>query len=311
MTNHPLEELRLQAQPARREALKARIHARAADVLKHQTGVHSNSLDTRDPPPPARSNRRWVASFLSVAAAILVALLWRPVSSGMLDLLGGALPEYVTAPGERAQLKLADGTEVTLGANSRLTVLSDLSGPERQLQLEGFALLNVAHDAGRPFIVHTRTTTTRVLGTTFVIRAYDDEETIAIAVAEGRVAVVPDAAMTRSGVFLNPGQVGRLSQDGLFEVKQDQAEVGRLVRSAHGPLRYSDARLSTVLEEMEHLYSVELAIADSSLGEQLLTLRLPADELTDVLNAIALAVGARYERVENTITFYPGGRTPE
>lgn len=304
---YPLDELRLRAHPARREALKARIHARAAEVVRNRgaAGVEASSA-VMGQEPPRHTTRNWKGPLMSVAAAVLVAVLWKPLSSGLTEFLDDSLTEYVTEAGERAQLSLADGTSVTLGANSRLTIMSDLKGPQRELQLEGFALLDVAHDPDRPFIVHAHSSTTRVLGTTFVIRAYEAEKTIAIAVAEGRVAVVPDAAAARTGVFLNPGQVGRLGQDGMFEVKQDQAEVGRLVRSAHGPLHYTDVALSTVLEEMEHMYSVDLAISDSSLAEQLLTLHLPADELADVLNAIALAVGARYDRIGNTITFHPG-----
>lgn len=302
-----LDELRLSAEPARREALKARIHSRAVERLADGQGrLADGALPRMSRFSSTRTRWGWTAIFLQIAAVLLVALLWRPNVEDFRDLLtGSSADEYVTTTSERIKLTLKDGTSVTLGENSRLKVISSPENDARELYLEGFALLDVAHDPTRPFIVRTPTTTTRVVGTRFVIRAYSEEKATSVAVAEGRVAVVPDATEGLTGVLLTRGQVGRLGVDGMVEVEQDESEVDRLVRLAYGPLAFTDMRLSAVLNEMEELYPVQFTVQDSALAHQLLTVRLPGDQMNDVVEAIALAVGARYENVADTVRFYP------
>ena len=305
-----LEELRLGADAGRREALKGQIRLRAAPALEAARARASHDSASARPSlrPFQRGVIRWRRRTIlwQLAAVFLIAILWRPVTGELRSrLTAAASGEYVTAAGERMELTLDDGTRVTLGASSRLRVVSNLEGRQRELRLDGFALLDVAHDPTRPFVVHAGQITTRVLGTRFVIRAYRDEENFSVAVAEGRVAVVPEGALGQTGVLLSPGQVGRIGEDGMLEVKQDKDEVGRLVRSAHGPLHYTDVPLSMVLDEMERLYPVQFVVHDSAIARQLLTLRLSGDRLEDVVNAIALAVGARHEQRADTVTFYP------
>lgn len=298
-----LDELRLQAQPARRKALQARIHALAEETLEN--GREQSPLEPgRDRPvQELKTGWRWSVILVRIAAVALIAILWQPLSDVLRDQRSAESGEFVTAANERMELTLEDGTTVTLGGNSRLSLVANPQGQQRELRLEGFALLDVAPDSSRPFVIHTASMTTRVLGTRFVIRAYSEEDTVAVAVAEGKVAVVPDMA-GGAGVFLTRGQVGRMGVDGMLEVEQDELEVGRLVRSAHGPLDYTDIPLDEVLDELEGLYPVVFAVQDSSIATQLLTLRLSGDRLENVLSAIALAVGARYEQVGDTVTFH-------
>src|SRR6185437_13795821 len=88
--------------------------------------------------------------------------------------------EVVTHRGQRAVLDLADGSRVTLAADSKLTIPSDFDVPDshghssRQLSLEGRAYFDVVHDATKPFVVRTGSAVTRDIGTSFVLTAYPE-----------------------------------------------------------------------------------------------------------------------------------------
>src|SRR5690242_20395896 len=63
---------------------------------------------------------------------------------------------YVTAPRERAELLLSDGTHVRLAPGSQLRVAADYGLDRRDAYLDGLAYFEVAHDARRPFTVFAR-----------------------------------------------------------------------------------------------------------------------------------------------------------
>lgn len=83
------------------------------------------------------------------------------------------------------EITLPDGSRVTLNANSQLSYQEDFS--ERRVSLTGEAFFDVARDTLRPFEIFTGETVTRVLGTSFNVRAYPDEDKVEVMVRTGRV----------------------------------------------------------------------------------------------------------------------------
>lgn len=112
-----------------------------------------------------------------------------------------------------AEVTLADGTEVTLNAGSRLTYPQTFNGKTREVQLQGEAYFKVHHDAHHPFIVHAGGISTKVLGTEFNVRAYASADThvtllqgsvlVSTATASKRIKPGEDAAFTGSSLYIN------------------------------------------------------------------------------------------------------------
>ena len=85
---------------------------------------------------------------------------------------------------------LPDGSTVTLQEGSRLNLKNNfLSGNTREVILEGEAFFDIAHNADKPFIIHTGNIKTTVLGTVFAIKAKPGESSVTITVVEGKVKV--------------------------------------------------------------------------------------------------------------------------
>jgi transmembrane sensor len=95
-------------------------------------------------------------------------------------------PEVIFAKG-KDHVRLPDGTIVFMNENSELSYSTAKN--QRQVFLKGEAYFDVAHDASKPFIVHTGNISTRVLGTAFNVKVYSDQNKVLVSVTRGKVQV--------------------------------------------------------------------------------------------------------------------------
>ena len=97
--------------------------------------------------------------------------------------------EILDHPETQSRIVLSDGSIVTLKDGSRLNQKNNFSGRTREITLEGEAFFEIAHNPNRPFIIHTGSVRTTVLGTSFSIKAIPGETSITVTVIEGKVKV--------------------------------------------------------------------------------------------------------------------------
>ena len=92
-----------------------------------------------------------------------------------------------SALNESITFYLPDSSLVQLSKNSQLTIKEDFASGERVTYLEGEAFFDIAHDEEHPFVILTQHTKTKVLGTSFNIRAYPEEPKKVVRVESGVV----------------------------------------------------------------------------------------------------------------------------
>src|SRR5690606_7892291 len=113
-----------------------------------------------------------------------------------------------TERGEKARLSLPDGTHILLNSDSRLWYNPDFGKDlERVVYLEGEAFFDVAKDTLHPFKIHSGDITTTVLGTSFNVQAFADEE-ITVSLVSGKVQIENQSALNDSQIYLKPGEQG-------------------------------------------------------------------------------------------------------
>ena len=93
-----------------------------------------------------------------------------------------------TRIGQRTSYILPDSSKVSLNAASSITFAPQFNGDRRVVQLQGEAFFEIVKNKRQPFIVESAGISTKVLGTTFNIRAYQGED-IEVTVATGKVHV--------------------------------------------------------------------------------------------------------------------------
>lgn len=97
--------------------------------------------------------------------------------------------EKIVPYGQKLTTKLSDGSIVKLNAGSKLRFPKQFSASLREVYLEGEAFFDVERDTSGKFVIHTERMLTTVLGTSFNIKAYPEDQVTEVAVATGKVLV--------------------------------------------------------------------------------------------------------------------------
>lgn len=195
--------------------------------------------------------------------------------------------------GRRTMITLTDSTVVYLGAASGIKFPKQFSGRSREIFLYGEAFFEVRKDPAKPFIVHTGTVQTRVLGTSFKIEAFNNRP-LEVAVATGKVSVdFKDEDKMKNLAILTPGWK-------LVSVKgahhKEQVNIAETSAWKNAILAFSNQPVSKIMESIERTYNVKVSLKNPQKGKERLTLRFDSrDPLNKVMTALAEAGQFKYQ----------------
>lgn len=198
--------------------------------------------------------------------------------------------DHITAPGERREIALPDGSSVLLNGASALALA--YGGGERRLRLlRGQAGFSVAHDPARPFIVEANGGETRALGTVFDVDIAGDM--VGVTVLEGIVAVTSGTA---SAVTVAANQRVRYAATGAPSgVEAVDADTETAWR--RGKLIFNGRRLEDVVAEIGHYRSGTIVIADPDLASLQVTGVFDLSDPEAVLDTIEQTLPVRVTRL--------------
>lgn len=196
--------------------------------------------------PPGRTRR--LAIGLPIAAA-LVGALW-------LGTAWWAPHAITTEPGQRRSLTLADGTTVHLDGGTRV-ILS--RGRPRAVSLEaGRGLFEVAHDAGRPFVVTVGDARVTDLGTVFDVTRLS--RGVRVGVSEGMVRIDQGGRSERLG----PGEGVVATAQGM---SRRRLQVEQVSSWRNARLAYDAEPLAIVAEDLSRALGISISV-DPSLAQR-------------------------------------------
>ena len=247
------------------------------------------SVKRRMHAPAAAKPARWRASIgLAAAVAVLIAvsLIARRTPSD--SIRGGARQSFATAVGQRRDVRLRDGTNITLGPLSTLTVRG------REATLAGEAFFDVVHDAERPFTVRADGAVIRDVGTQFTVHN-DGSSEVRVVVKQGAVWL----SNTRDSTTLAAGDVGVVEAAGRLSTRRGGATDDDLAWTL-GRLVFRDVPISELSADLQRWYGVQLRVTDSALARRHFTGTFASEPPDSVLKVIGLALGARVERRGDT-----------
>lgn len=239
-----------------------------------------------------RRIRRWVM----YGAAILIPLvlfvgLFMQVDSRV-NLLSEVEYDEVYVPnGERMQVLFQDGSKVHLNSGSRIRYPKQFGLSERRVQLEGEAWFEVAKNRNRPFVVDLSCLDVRVLGTTFDVKAYPDEEAIFVALESGSVEL---KSKTLKDLLLKPGEKAFYNRaSGRCEVARSR-NVAAYSAWRRNVLVFKDAPLSEVMATLSRTYNIAFTVADSTALQYTYTLTTDSAGLPAVLKDLEKITPVRF-----------------
>ena len=169
---------------------------------------------------------------------------------------GAAVYNTVSTPkGRQFKLVLPDGTKVWLNAASVIRYPTSFEGNERNISLQGEAYFEVTQNVKSPFKITTgESTTIEVLGTSFNINAYTNENTIRTTLLNGAVRI----NAYHQTATLKPGQQAAVKPSKAQLVVLNVVNTDQVMAWKNGLFNFDDASLDEVMRQLERWYDIEV-----------------------------------------------------
>ena len=203
--------------------------------------------------------------------------------------------------GGEFQLVLGDGTKVWLNSQSRLRYPVVFTDSIREVELAGEAYFEVAPNKKSPFRVQLREQVrVEVLGTSFNVRDYPDEELLETVLEEGCVRMVRNEQEVR----LMPGMKAVYAKETeCLNTEKVNTELYTSWRNGH--FIFQNERLETILHKLSRWYGIQVFFGDEDARGLLFSGNVKKyDNIEKLLEAIRMAGGARFEIQGNCVTVY-------
>lgn len=192
-----------------------------------------------------------------------------------------------TTKGQKLNLTLPDGSSIKLNAESRLVIDSTFGNQNRLVHLKGEAYFKVTPDTLKPFIILTNDLETRVLGTAFNIKAYDELSAIEVAVESGKVNI--SSLQDKQSEDLTANQMLTYHRQ---EKKMQRKAVNKLEVFGwkDNVLYFKDADFTTIKNKCERWFAVDFQIAEELKNtpiEEHFTGTFKNESLEEIITALA------------------------
>ncbi|SOD12447.1 FecR family protein [Pedobacter xixiisoli] len=191
-------------------------------------------------------------------------------------------------------VRLSDGSLAILQPGSTLTFPNVFNDKQRVVQLSGEAFFEIAHNKSKPFLVQTKEITTKVLGTSFSVEAFDDDEYAKVSVTTGRVSVSMNKDINQQkSVFLLPNEELTFQQHNTsFKKKQLHSPLPLSTPVIEKTFSFHNAPLAEIIEKLEMAYGVEIQYDKHMYGNMKITASLSDRPLDEKVKLICKAINA-------------------
>jgi ferric-dicitrate binding protein FerR (iron transport regulator) len=273
------------------------------DIIENKINSRDPALDSKRAEEHKRNRKRHqiTSNLVKAAALILVALTsafltlqYAPVDQTVSH--EPAFREITTEPGERANIDLGDGTKLVLNSGSKLVIPDTFSQSKRVVSLSGQAFFDVHPDRDRPFYIKTQNALIAVLGTSFDVRSYEEENEIQVVVSEGTVEF-SNTDTKSDPLILNEGYLGKMNVPEKSLKIETVQNMDTYFGWINGRLIFKEKQLKSVFTEISRWYDVQiiLNLTDESVLDNTLTADLKTRSVRDVMDVIAMSMDIDYE----------------
>lgn len=238
--------------------------------LKTDFNAHLENLINN--PAPVRSQKQIIRWWGKIAAAVLLLL-----TTGIIAFYSGVHTQSkntqtasfeATAPlGAQSKVILPDSSIVWINAGSTIRYHETPDPQTRHIILTGEAFFEVTPNPNKPFIVESEALQIKVLGTSFNIKAYKNQETVDIVLVSGKVDV------QISGDSNEPHQL--YPDQMLTYNKQSEHMETTDVNSAafyawkNRQLKFEKLSFVQLARDLERIYNVQIKIESDRLKKEL------------------------------------------
>jgi transmembrane sensor len=200
------------------------------------------------------------------------------------------------------QFELPDGTQIWLNQNSKITY--DKAFKKRDVALEGEAFFDVIRDESKPFTINSGATQTRVLGTSFNVRAYPEDEAVIVTVTSGSVELAARDVPEQKVIL-------KVNEAGIFQ-KTEQQVAKKTVDNDNSiswktqKLSFNNTSMKAVFEAMERHFGVTFEVTNEAIWHCEFFGTYDKPKLNELLEIMSFAMGLEFEENDNHYTVKGG-----
>ena len=205
--------------------------------------------------------------------------------------------EHTTPPGIKSFLTLSDGSNVTLNSGSTIRYVRGFDTDKREVFLDGEAFFDVFKDEQRPFVVRNADVSVTALGTSFNVKAYE-EERLDISLVSGKVGVnfkVEEAeyVLLEKGEGLHIEPLNGTWNKALFNEDEVLGWTKKMII-------FNKTPVSEAIRILENWYGITIQFQNNPSPGLLLSGRFENETLRNVLEGLSYTTKLEFE-IENDI----------
>ena len=137
----------------------------------------------------------------------------------------------------------------------------------------------------RPFVVKSGKLDIRVLGTCFNVKAYDNEETIDVALVSGKVNVHLDddnKEEKAKDIVLVPNRMISYNKE-TSQVKMSKVDGASIYAWTNGRIEFDKQPFDRIARDLERKFNVQIRINSESLHKEIFSGSFSADQTLDYI----------------------------
>jgi transmembrane sensor len=238
-------------------------------------------------------------TYSRIAAILLIPLILsgilyiRRINSNILaEKQSNAQAEITAPPGSRIEFVLPDGSRGFLNSGSKLSYSIPFE-ENRLVTLNGEAWFDVIQDPNHSFEVKSSVASVKVLGTSFNVNAYEENDYFEVYLQSGAVEFI--SGKTSKSLRLNPTERLRL-KDKSIVIDNVESEIYK--GWTEGKLVFHGNSLIEVAERLSRWFHVEVEIKDKELEDYVFRATFIDDSLVEVLQFLSLSSPIDYKITE-------------
>lgn len=312
------------------ESIYIALPAITAQEIQQETDRLLQTIHQQPVPKPAKVTRMKARTWYA-AAAILIACItgglyffsntkannkepftWENMTASR------QLIENVNTSDKPVTIALPDGSAISLAPGSRIGYANHFDSTDnRDVYLSGEAFFEVTKNPDRPFRVFANEIVTKVLGTSFTVRSFENDTTIQVIVRTGKVTVYSQAVTNtrRSATDHKPGEVILTPNQQLVYEKTGHKFQKVLLddpllivsKVTEQKMEYEDASLIGVFNELSRAYGIGIVYDNDLLEKCTVTADLKNETFYHKLDLICTAIGASYEVIDGQVVIQSNG----
>ncbi|WP_077921309.1 FecR family protein [Spirosoma sp. 209] len=208
--------------------------------------------------------------------------------------------------GQALVVILPDSSSVLLSTGSQLRYRKQNSGSVREVYLQGEGFFEVTKNPEKPFIVYAPNLTTKVLGTSFQVRAFRPGAASFVKVKTGRVTVTSTSSPTET-VLLTANEEANLKTSHEHFVKHETLSADNTDRILKQQFTFEYTPVHEILNRLEESYNMPIQYDRAALSNCTFTGQLNDVPFLEKIRLLCLATESTFDVTDNLVIIHSRG----